>query len=123
MTSADAVLLRGNDEDLLKLRGKILNGAGFEVREATTDAAAKTALHADQVRVVALCHTLRDVQLNRALDQVEGMDHPARVVLLLRPGVRSHVRATESAEIALDPTDGPTTLITAVQQLMTAQLL
>jgi DNA-binding NtrC family response regulator len=121
MTSACAVLLIGNDEDLVKLRGKILRSAGFEVHEVTTDAAAKTALQTDGVRVAVLCHTLRDGQLNNVLDQMEGMDQPARVVLLLRSGVKSQARALESADIALDPTDGPARLITAVQELMPAQ--
>lgn len=121
MTSAGAVLLIGNDEDLVKLRGKILKSAGFEVREATSDAGAGAALQAEEVRVVVLCHTLRDCQLNDVLDQVEGMDPPANVVLLLRSGMRSHPRAMHSANTALDPADGPAILITAVQKLMPAQ--
>jgi DNA-binding NtrC family response regulator len=121
VTSADAVLLIGNDEDLVKLRGKVLKGAGFDVHEATTDAAAKASLQADGVRVVVLCHTLRDGQLNKVLDQVEGMSPPASILLLLRSGTRSHARALESADVALDPTDGPAMLIKAVRKLMPAQ--
>lgn len=121
MTSANAVLLIGNDEDLVKLRGKILKGAGFEVHEATTDAAAKVALQTEQVRVVVLCHTLRDVQLNLVLDQIEGMDHTVHLALLLRSGVPGLPRAMRSADIALDPTDGPTRLITALRKLMPAR--
>jgi len=121
VTSADAVLLTGNDEDLVRLRGKILKGAGFKVHEATTDAAADAALLTGEVRVVVLCHTLRDGQLNKVLDQVEGMKPPASVLLLMRSGVLSHARALESADVALDPTDGPAMLITAVRKLMPAQ--
>lgn len=121
MTSACAVLLIGNDEDLVKLRGKVLKSAGFETHEATTDAAAKASLHAAGVRVVVLCHTLRDGQLNKVLDQVEGLNPPAKVVLLLRSGVRSDSQAMESSDIVLDPTDGPTGLIAAVRKLMPAR--
>jgi len=121
VTSANAVLLIGNDEDLVKLRGKILKNAGFEVHEATTDAAARAALQTEDVRAVVLCHTLRDCQLNKVLDQMEAMDHPAPLALLLRSGVRSLPRAMRSADIALDPADGPTRLITAVRKLMPTQ--
>ncbi len=105
----------------MKLRGKVLKGAGFELHEATTDAAAKASLQVDGVRVVVLCHTLRDGQLNKVLDQVEGLTPRAKVVLLLRSGVRSDSRAMESADIVLDPTDGPTGLIAAVRKLMPAR--
>jgi len=121
VTSANAVLLIGNDEDLVKLRGKVLRAAGFDVHEAITDAAAKAVLQAGDVRVVVLCHTLHDGQLNKVLDQVEGTDNPAGLVLLLRSGVRSQGRAMESADIALDPADGPTRLISAVHGLMPVQ--
>ncbi len=90
------------------------------MHEATTDAAAKAALQADEVRLVVLCHTLRDCQLNKMLDQMEGMKPPARFVLLLRPGVRSDTRTMKSADISLDPTDGPAKPMTAVRKLMSA---
>jgi DNA-binding NtrC family response regulator len=121
VTSAKAVLLIGNDEDLVKLRGRVLRGAGFDVHEATTDAAAKAVLQAGDVRVVVLCHTLHDGQLNKVIDQVEGTDDPVKLVLLLRSGVRSQRRAMESAAMALDPAEGPTKLISAVHDLMPAQ--
>jgi DNA-binding NtrC family response regulator len=118
MGSPDAILVIGNDAELLALRCKVLRWAGLPAQLVEAYAAIRDTLLQGDVRVAVLCRTLRDDQLEDLLDQIDQSAPRIKTVLLSRAGIRGNQRAIQTADIVLEMGAGPDKLIEAVRGLM-----
>jgi len=78
MDKSPAVLLCGNDEETLVLRSKVLELAGIPVTKTRSEADALRLLAGGDVRVVVLCHSLREAQRTVMLKAAGAAEPRAR---------------------------------------------
>jgi len=113
MDKSPAVLLCGNDEETLVLRSKVLELAGIPVTKTRSEADALRLLAGGDVRVVVLCHSLREAQRTVMLKAAGAAEPRARAVVLCVPDIELSGRI----DVVLTAMDGPAKLVAAVRRL------
>ena len=113
MHTASSILVCGQNSELLRTRGLVLESAGYRVETALGSMAEVTGL--STIKVAVLCHTLSEADQQMTLALLARHAPHARALCLV-PAAGSVPSGTES----LDSFQGPRKLLEVVNRLFIA---
>jgi DNA-binding response OmpR family regulator len=110
-----AILIYGNDPQLVKTRQWVLEVCGYEVWGASNFSTAQRTIQANRIDLLMLCHSLSNEECGRAITIFKPLWPRMKIMVLTAEFLDRHSQL--SIQI-FDTMDGPVKLVSTLEKLI-----